>query len=57
MNSIFSEENLHTFTTVVKHASFRKAAEELGITTSAVSYTIKRMETYLEVTLFIRNTR
>lgn len=57
MNSIFSEENLHTFTTAAKYANFSKAAEELGITTSAVSYTIKRMEAYLEVALFIRTTR
>ncbi|EKT60907.1 LysR substrate-binding domain-containing protein [Providencia sneebia] len=57
MNSIFTEENLLTYTTAVKHASFSKVAEELGITTSAVSYTIKRLETYLDVVLFIRDTR
>lgn len=57
MNSIFTEENLLTYTAAAKHASFSKAAEELGITTSAVSYTIKRIETYLDVALFIRNTR
>ena len=57
MNSIFTEENLLTYTTAAKLASFSKAAEELGITTSAVSYTIKRIETYLDVALFIRDTR
>lgn len=57
MNSIFTEENLLTFTTAARHASFSKAAGELGITTSAISYAIKRMETYLDVTLFVRNTR
>lgn len=57
MNSIFTEENLLTYTTAAKYASFSKAAEELGITTSAVSYTIKRIETYLDVVLFIRDTR
>ncbi|VEH53061.1 HTH-type transcriptional activator AllS [Providencia rustigianii] len=57
MNSIFIEENLLTFTTAAKYGSFSKAAEELGITTSAVSYTIKRIETYLDVALFIRDTR
>ncbi|SQI39448.1 HTH-type transcriptional activator AllS [Providencia alcalifaciens] len=57
MNSIFTEENLLTYTTAAKFASFSKAAEELGITTSAVSYTIKRIETYLDVALFIRDTR
>lgn len=57
MNSIFTEENLLTFTTAARHASFSKAAVELGMTTSAISYAIKRMETYLDVTLFVRNTR
>lgn len=57
MNSIFTEENLQTFTTAARHASFSKAAAELGLTTSAVSYTIKRIETYLDVVLFVRNTR
>lgn len=57
MNSIFTEDNLITFTTAAKHANFSKAAEELGITTSAVSYTVKRLETYLDVALFVRSTR
>lgn len=57
MNSIFTEENLHTFTMAARYASFSKAADELGVTTSAVSYTIKRIETYLDVVLFERNTR
>ena len=38
-------------------SSFSKAAAELGVTTSAISYTIKRMETGLDVVLFVRNTR
>lgn len=45
MNSIFTEENLLAFTTAARFGSFSKAAEELGLTTSAISYTIKRMET------------
>ena len=57
MNSIFTEENLQAFTTAARHASFSKAAQELGVTTSAISYTIKRIETWLDVVLFIRNTR
>lgn len=57
MNSIFTEDNLITFTTAAKFANFSKAAEELGLTTSAVSYTIKRIETYLDVALFVRSTR
>lgn len=57
MSSIFSEENLYTFSVVAKLASFSKAAEELGVTASAVSYTIKRLETYLGNPLFVRSTR
>lgn len=57
MNSIFTEENLQAFTTAARYASFSKAAVELGVTTSAISYTIKRIETYLDVVLFVRNTR
>lgn len=44
MNSIFTEENLLAFTTAARFGSFSKAAEELGLTTSAISYTIKRMK-------------
>ncbi len=47
MNSIFTEENLLAFTTAARFGSFSKAAAELGVTTSAISYTIKRMETGL----------
>ena len=57
MNSIFTEENLLAFTTAARFGSFSKAAAELGVTTSAISYTIKRMETGLDVVLFVRNTR
>lgn len=57
MNSIFTEENLLAFTTAARFSSFSKAADELGLTTSAISYTIKRMETGLDVVLFTRNTR
>jgi DNA-binding transcriptional LysR family regulator len=57
MNSIFTEDNLLAFTCAARYGSFSKAAEELGVTTSAISYTIKRIETYLDVVLFVRNTR
>ncbi|QIQ20549.1 LysR substrate-binding domain-containing protein [Zophobihabitans entericus] len=57
MNSIFTEENLITFTTAAKLGNFSQAAKELGMTTSAVSYTVKRLETYLDVELFVRSTR
>lgn len=57
MNSIFNEENLQILIGVVRCGSFSKAAQELGITTSAVSYAVKRMETGLGVALFTRSTR
>ncbi|WP_411754054.1 LysR family transcriptional regulator, partial [Serratia sp. (in: enterobacteria)] len=57
MNSIFTEENLLAFTTTARFGSFSKAAKELDLTTSAISYTIKRMETGLDVVLFNRSTR
>ncbi|MBJ3816055.1 LysR family transcriptional regulator [Shimwellia pseudoproteus] len=57
MHSIFTEENLLTFTAAARYGSFSKAALELGLTTSAISYTIKRLETGLDARLFIRNTR
>lgn len=38
MNSIFTEENLLAFTTAARFGSFSKAADELGLTTSAISY-------------------
>ena len=53
MNSIFTEENLLAFTTAARFGSFSKAAEELGLTTSAISYTM----TGLDVVLFTRSTR
>ncbi|VTT29012.1 DNA-binding transcriptional activator of the allD operon [Klebsiella pneumoniae] len=57
MNSIFNEENLQVLISVVRCGSFSKAAQELGITTSAVSYAVKRIETGLGVALFTRSTR
>lgn len=57
MNSIFNEENLQVFTTVARCHSFSQAALELGVTTSAISYAIKRMETGLAVALFLRHAR
>lgn len=57
MNSIFTEENLQVFTCAARYGSFSRAAAELGVTTSAVSYTIKRLEAGLDVQLFERSTR
>lgn len=49
--------HLAVFAAVARHASFRKAGAELGLSTSAVSYAIRGMETQLGVNLFNRTTR
>ncbi len=49
--------DLHCFICVGKHLSFRKAAEELHITPSAVSYRIKQLEKQVGVALFHRFSR
>ncbi len=43
-----------TFEAAARHLSFRKAAEELHVTPSAVSQQIKTLESYLDVPLFLR---
>lgn len=48
---------LHCFACVGDHLSFSKAAEELCITPSAVSYRIKQLEDQLGVALFHRFSR
>lgn len=45
-----------TFEAAARHLSFRKAAEELNVTPSAVSQQIKKLESYLGVALFRRET-
>lgn len=57
MHSVFSEDNLIAFVAVARHQSFSKAAIELGLTTSAISHTVKRLEKGLDVMLFIRHPR
>ena len=42
---------------VARHASFRKAASELGVTPSAVSQAVRTLEARVGVALFIRTTR
>lgn len=49
--------HLVAFVAVARHASFRKAASELTLSTSAVSYAIRGLEERLGVTLFHRTTR
>ncbi|MBF0300640.1 MAG: LysR family transcriptional regulator [Oligoflexia bacterium] len=46
---------LHCLITVAKHGSFSRAAEELQITQSAISQSVKNLEERLGVRLFNRN--
>lgn len=50
-------QELHVFHAVVKHASYAKAARELGLTPSGVSRVITRLEEKLGVRLIQRTTR
>lgn len=49
--------HLAVFAAVARSASFRKASDEVGLSTSAVSYAIQNLERQLGVTLFNRTTR
>ncbi len=49
--------DLQAFASVARHSSFRKAALELGVTPSALSHTIKALETRLNLRLLHRTTR
>lgn len=51
----FSE--LTAFKTIAEHQSFSLAARVLGVSTSALSHTLKNMEETLNVRLFNRTTR
>ncbi|MBP6344709.1 LysR substrate-binding domain-containing protein [Neisseriaceae bacterium CLB008] len=57
MKSIFSEDILKIFEQVAVTGSFTAAAQALGLTPSAVSHSIKRIETYLDAPLFTRQAR
>ena len=48
---------LVSFECVARHLSFARAAEELDVTTTAISKTIKQLEAQLRVRLFNRTTR
>jgi DNA-binding transcriptional LysR family regulator len=50
-------DGIETFLSVARHRSFRKAADELGVTTSAVSQAVRVLEARVGVALFIRTTR
>lgn len=49
--------DLRVFVTIMRWGSFRKAAVELGVTTSALSHTMRKLENRLGVRLFNRTTR
>jgi DNA-binding transcriptional LysR family regulator len=50
-------DGVEAFLSVARHRSFRKAADELGVTTSAVSQAVRTLEARVGVALFIRTTR
>jgi DNA-binding transcriptional LysR family regulator len=50
-------DGVEAFLSVARHRSFRKAADELGVTTSAVSQAVRVLESRVGVALFIRTTR
>ena len=52
-----SLKSLRVFESVARNKSFRKAADELCVTHSAVSHQIKQLEQELDVFLFQRNGR
>ena len=49
--------SLRVFEAAARHNSFRKAAEELNLTASAVSHGIQTLENWLGVELFNRKSR
>jgi len=48
---------LRTFEAVARHNSFTRAAEELNVTQSAASRLVRSLEEYLQVPLFVRQSR
>ena len=50
-------DGVEAFLGVARHRSFRRAADELGVTPSAVSQAIRALEARVGVALFIRTTR
>lgn len=55
--SLIYSKTLETFFAVCQQRSFTKAAESLGLSQSAVSQSVLRLEEHLGVTLFERNVR
>src|SRR5216683_3814773 len=50
-------DGVEAFLSVAQHRSFRKAAADLGVTTSAISQAIRTLEARVGAALFIRTTR
>ncbi|TRY29305.1 LysR family transcriptional regulator [Aliiglaciecola sp. M165] len=48
---------LAVFDSAANHLSFKKAAAELNVSQSAISFQVRKLETQLGVTLFIRDNR
>jgi len=46
---------LRAFEATARHMSFQRAAEELDVTSTAISHQIKNLEAYLGLSLFIRH--
>ena len=57
MSAIFTEDYFYMFTLIAEHGNLSKAADELGVTASAVSHAIKKLENHLGMPLLIRTTR
>lgn len=57
MSIKFDLNDLQAFRAVVEHGSFRRAAEAIRITQSALSRRVEKLESALEVKLFERTTR
>jgi DNA-binding transcriptional LysR family regulator len=49
--------DLTAFLAVARHCSFRRAADDLGVTPSALSHAVRAMEERLDLRLFNRTTR
>lgn len=52
-----SPSSLRTFEAAARLLSFKRAAEELNVTPTAVSHQIRSLEEFLNIDLFIRRTR
>ncbi len=50
-------DGVEAFLAVARHASFRKGANAMGVTPSAISQAVRTLETRLGVALFARTTR